>query len=135
MKILNVAGFRLMPSVKCFDSVIHLKCLDFDCVHHDRNPSQCSELRPFLNIYQGTNPISSFRRQTFLSTYWCKLWPVSDSVPRTSFVNHSDFPDLGRKSAPVPSRLTITCSSSAPLHIGYSYEIRRAEERFQFRLL
>ena len=32
-------------------------------------------------------------------------------MPRTSFVNHSYFSDLGQRIASVPSRLTITCSS------------------------
>ena len=34
---------------------------------------------------------------------------------RASLVNHSYFPDLGRKIARVPSRLTITCSSNREL--------------------
>ena len=51
---------------------------------------------------------------------------MSDSVPGTIFVNDSYFPDLGRKIAPMPGSLTITCSSNFTIH--HTTDLERAQD-------
>ena len=65
----------------------------------------------------AANSLTVHSSPSLTNRYWCKLFPVIHSLPRTSFVNHSQFSYLGRKTTPMPSGLALTCSGTnrAPL--------------------